>query len=100
MITYINLNFQWQDLCRAYIVEARWYHGGKTPRLKEYLENGSVSIGAHLSHLHAYLYLPTNAIRMLDLDSLDTSRSSLIYCSSLNARLLNDLGSFKVPAFI
>ncbi|KAI9085911.1 hypothetical protein K1719_031988 [Acacia pycnantha] len=85
----------WQDLCRAYIVEARWYHGGKTPRLKEYLENGSVSIGVHLSHLHAYLYLPNNAIRKLDLDSLDPSRSNLIYFSSLNTRLLNDLGSFK-----
>nr|QHU78620.1 putative monoterpene synthase [Albizia julibrissin] len=85
----------WQDLCRAYIVEARWYHGGKTPSLKEYLENGSISIGAHISHLHAYLYLPDNAIRKMDLDSLDPSRSNLIYSSSLNARLLNDLGSFK-----
>ncbi|KAK4255900.1 hypothetical protein QN277_008835 [Acacia crassicarpa] len=92
---YSYLKKGWQDLCRAYIVEARWYHGGKTPRLKEYLENGSVSIGVHLSHLHAYLYLPNNDIRKLDLDSLDLSRSDLIYFSSLNTRLLNDLGSFK-----
>ncbi|KAI9086084.1 hypothetical protein K1719_032161 [Acacia pycnantha] len=91
---YPYLKKRWQDICRAYIVEARWYHGGKTPRLKEYLENGWISIGGPLFHLHTYLYLPNSPIRKLELDSLDPY-SDLVYLSSLNFRLINDLGSFK-----
>ncbi|XP_054813220.1 terpene synthase 10-like [Prosopis cineraria] len=87
----------WQDFCKAFMVEARWYHGGKTPSLKEYLENGWVSIGGPLLHLHAYVLMPNNPIRDLDLDliSLHDQHSNLLHVSGLNFRLLNDLGTFK-----
>ncbi|KAI9086077.1 hypothetical protein K1719_032154 [Acacia pycnantha] len=55
---YPYLKKRWQDICRAYIVEARC------------------------------------PIRKLELDSLDPY-SDLVYLSSLNFRLINDLGSFK-----
>ncbi|PIA43665.1 hypothetical protein AQUCO_01800018v1 [Aquilegia coerulea] len=36
----------WADLCKAYLIEAKWFYTGYTPTLKEYLENAVVSIGA------------------------------------------------------
>ncbi|XP_054792750.1 exo-alpha-bergamotene synthase-like [Prosopis cineraria] len=88
------LKTRWQEICKAYMVEARWSHGGKTPRLEEYLENGRISISGPLFHLHAYLFLANNPISNHHLDSLDP-HSCLVYFSGLNFRLLNDLGSFQ-----
>ncbi|XP_054811990.1 (+)-epi-alpha-bisabolol synthase-like [Prosopis cineraria] len=85
----------WQDMCKAFMVEARWYHGGKTPSLKEYLENAWVSIGGHNYFLHTYLTMPNNSIKKQDLDFLDQRLSNLPYLAGLNFRLLNDIGSFK-----
>ena len=47
---------QWIDLCKAYLVEANWYHNGYTPTLKEYLENGWISISGHIALTLAYLH--------------------------------------------
>ncbi|XP_078150187.1 monoterpene synthase 8, chloroplastic-like [Carex rostrata] len=44
----------WKDLCKAYIVEARWYHSGFAPTIEEYLENAWVSISAHIALSYAY----------------------------------------------
>nr|QHU78623.1 putative monoterpene synthase [Albizia julibrissin] len=94
---YSYIKKWWQDVCKAFWVEARWCHGGKTPSLEEYLENGWISSSGPLFHIHAYLYLPNSSIRKQDLDSFDP-RSNLIYLPGLNFRLLNDLGSFKREA--
>ncbi|KAL0906968.1 hypothetical protein M5K25_025503 [Dendrobium thyrsiflorum] len=37
-------NNQWADLCKAYFIEAMWYHNGYTPTLDEYLENACVTV--------------------------------------------------------
>ncbi|KAG0455554.1 hypothetical protein HPP92_024846 [Vanilla planifolia] len=33
----------WVDLCKSFMVEARWYYTGYTPTFDEYLENGWIS---------------------------------------------------------
>nr|GLL47998.1 (-)-alpha-terpineol synthase-like [Ipomoea trifida] len=38
----------WSDLCRTYLVEAKWFNEGVRPRLKEFLENALVSVGGPL----------------------------------------------------
>ncbi|XP_065002087.1 monoterpene synthase 8, chloroplastic-like [Musa acuminata AAA Group] len=38
----------WADVCKAHMVEARWYHQGYTPNLEEYLENALVSVSGPL----------------------------------------------------
>ncbi|CAL9152007.1 unnamed protein product [Musa hybrid cultivar] len=38
-----HLKKAWADLCKAYMVEARWYHQGYTPNLKEYLGNALIA---------------------------------------------------------
>ncbi|KAI3822629.1 hypothetical protein L1987_10224 [Smallanthus sonchifolius] len=40
------------DLCKSYIVEARWYHSGHTPTLKDYLNNACITIGIPLTFMH------------------------------------------------
>ncbi|CAL9152028.1 unnamed protein product [Musa hybrid cultivar] len=49
-----HLKKAWADLCKAYMVEARWYHQGYTPNLEEYLENALVSISGILDLTLAY----------------------------------------------
>ncbi|CAL9152067.1 unnamed protein product [Musa hybrid cultivar] len=49
-----HLKNAWADLCKAYMVEARWYHQGYTPNLEEYLENALVSISGPLALTLAY----------------------------------------------
>ncbi|CAL9050432.1 unnamed protein product [Musa banksii] len=49
-----HLKKAWADLCKAYMVEARWYHQGYTPNLEEYLENALVSIAGPLALTLAY----------------------------------------------
>ncbi|PPS10156.1 hypothetical protein GOBAR_AA10484 [Gossypium barbadense] len=35
----------WTDLCKAYLLEAKWYYTGYTPTLQEYMDNGWISGG-------------------------------------------------------
>ncbi|KAI3687972.1 hypothetical protein L1987_81678 [Smallanthus sonchifolius] len=42
----------WADLCKSYLVEARWYHSGHTPTLEDYLNNACITIGSPLTFMH------------------------------------------------
>ncbi|KAL6136846.1 hypothetical protein ACLB2K_062141 [Fragaria x ananassa] len=46
---------EWENLCKSYMVEARWFYGGYTPTLEEYLKNAWTSVGGPGAMLHAYL---------------------------------------------
>nr|UXF47962.1 terpene synthase 4 [Euphorbia poissonii] len=82
----------WGDLCKAYLLEARWYHSGYTPSVEEYLENGWISIGGPLLLVHAY-FVATNQITNEATQSLKESYPDVIQLSSLITRLANDLGT-------
>ncbi|CAM0151658.1 unnamed protein product [Urochloa decumbens] len=43
----------WHDLCKAFLVEARWHQQGYTPSFREYLANGWVTSTGPLLLLHA-----------------------------------------------
>lgn len=86
--------FQWADLCRAYLKEAKWYSSGYTPTLQEYLNNAWISISAPLILVHAY-FLDINPINKEALDCLDTYQH-IIRCSAMILRLANDLGTSSV----
>ncbi|RWR97948.1 LOW QUALITY PROTEIN: E-beta-ocimene/myrcene synthase [Cinnamomum micranthum f. kanehirae] len=55
------------DLCKAMLVEAKWYYSGYKPSLEEYLNNGWVSSSGPVILVHAFLLskLPT-ATQVLD----------------------------------
>ncbi|WOK92035.1 chloroplast terpene synthase [Canna indica] len=49
-----HLKRAWTDLCKSYLVEAKWYHQGYTPKLDEYLDNAWISISGHVVLSLAY----------------------------------------------
>ncbi|KAJ0848853.1 putative R-linalool synthase [Helianthus annuus] len=81
----------WADLCKAYLVEARWYYSGYKPTLQEYLDNGYVSISGPVVLMHAKFATSVGATqeilqRMEEFEKIDRY-------SSLVLRLADDLGT-------
>ncbi|XP_045799686.1 terpene synthase 10-like [Trifolium pratense] len=87
------LKKSWADLCKAYLIEAKWYHSGYTPTLEEYLENAWISIGAPVILTHAYFVIP-QSFKMEDLAHLEEN-PNIIRFSAMILRLANDLGTYK-----
>ncbi|KAG9454308.1 hypothetical protein H6P81_007212 [Aristolochia fimbriata] len=52
-----RLRRTWADLCKAYLVEARWFTEGKVPPLEDYLRNGVTTGGTHMALVHAFFLL-------------------------------------------
>ncbi|KAI3515699.1 hypothetical protein L1887_14602 [Cichorium endivia] len=86
-----HLKKAWADLCKAYLVEARWYHSGHTPTLKEYLDNACVSIAAPviLMHLKFLTSFSSKEEMLQDMESAE----NIVRYSSLILRLADDLGT-------
>ncbi|KAK2980247.1 hypothetical protein RJ640_029528, partial [Escallonia rubra] len=76
-----EMAYDWTDLCRAYLLEATWYHKGYTPAFEEYIENASISVGAPLALVHAYNSF-ANPMTKEALDCLD-KHSDIIRWSSI-----------------
>ncbi|KAI9113043.1 hypothetical protein K1719_015975 [Acacia pycnantha] len=81
----------WADLCKSYLVEAKWYYSNYQPSLQEYLENAWVSISAPVILVHAYLLLNTS-IKKEDLVCIQ-QYSDIIQSSAAILRLADDLGT-------
>ncbi|CAK7349935.1 unnamed protein product [Dovyalis caffra] len=86
-----SLKKMWGDLCRAYLQEARWYHAGYKPTLKEYLGNAWMSISTPLVLGHAFFFI-TNPITE-EASKCIMEYPDIIRYSSLIFRLANDLGT-------
>ncbi|XP_065858807.1 terpene synthase 10-like [Euphorbia lathyris] len=82
----------WADLCKSYLLEAKWYHSGYKTSLKEYLKNSWISISGPLLLVHAY-FAATNQITNEATDSLKDSYPEVVQLSSLITRLADDLGT-------
>ncbi|KAH0467958.1 hypothetical protein IEQ34_002991 [Dendrobium chrysotoxum] len=82
----------WLDLCKAYMVEARWYYIGYSPTFEEYLDNAWISVSAPLVSVMA-LCMSEN-LTNFSLESFDFY-PSIIRQSSIIFRLYNDLGTSK-----
>nr|QBP79202.1 monoterpene synthase [Lilium hybrid cultivar] len=87
------LKKEWENLCGSYLVEAKWFHEGYTPSLKEYLKNAWISIGGPMTFVFAYCLLG----HTLGDNSLNCLKQGFdpIYWSSLILRLNDDLGTSK-----
>ncbi|KAM7530147.1 hypothetical protein LguiB_033557 [Lonicera macranthoides] len=81
----------WADLCKSYLLEAKWYYSGYTPTLEEYMDNAWISISAPVILVHAHFFV-TNP---LTADSLECLKKypDIIRWPSVILRLTNDLGT-------
>ncbi|XP_058210688.1 tricyclene synthase EBOS, chloroplastic-like isoform X2 [Rhododendron vialii] len=85
----------WVDLCKAFLLEAKWCFEKETPTFKAYLENGVVSASMMLISVHAY-FLLTETITKEALECLEKKDyHPLMECPSLIFRLSNDLATSK-----
>ncbi|XP_058071038.1 alpha-terpineol synthase, chloroplastic-like [Magnolia sinica] len=85
------LRKSWADLCKAYLVEARWYYSGYTPTLDEYLNNAWISVSGPVILVHAYVSMK----QMITKEALDCvgSYENIMQWSSMILRLSDDLGT-------
>lgn len=76
------------------MMEAKWYHTGYKPTLKEYIENAWISISGPVILVHAYVFV-TSPITLKDMESFK-QYGDIIRCSSTILRLANDRGTSSV----
>ncbi|RZS29197.1 hypothetical protein BHM03_00062899 [Ensete ventricosum] len=88
-----DAGYRWVDICKSYLLEAKWYHHGRTPKLGEYLDNAWTSISGPLLLTHAYCMsddLTEEALRSIH------KYQDLARWSSKLFRLYDDLATSKV----
>lgn len=89
--TYV---FQWTDMFKAFLQEKKWSLNKETPTLKDYLENGWMSVSGVVILVHTYFFM-TQKITKHGLESLENYHN-LLRWSSIIFRLCNDLGTSTV----
>ena len=85
---------QWENMCKAFLVEAKWYYEGETPKYEDYINNGWVSSSGPLLLTHAY-FLASPSITREGLDCLFNNHD-LLRLPSIIFRLANDLATSEV----
>jgi (-)-alpha-terpineol synthase len=55
--------FQWADLCKSYLLEAKWYQSGYKPSLQEYIQNAWISISGSVVLGHAYFFVTNPVVK-------------------------------------
>ncbi|CAL5356722.1 unnamed protein product [Camellia sinensis] len=53
---HIILHLKKVDLCKSYLLEAKWYYNGYTPTFEEYMKNAWISISGPVMLVHAYCF--------------------------------------------
>ncbi|KAJ8549686.1 hypothetical protein K7X08_033393 [Anisodus acutangulus] len=86
-----HIRKQWVNLCKAYLLEVRWYQRGYTPSLDEFLRNAWITNTGPVLIMHAYFCI-TNPIKEEELECLK-HYPAIIYSPSLILRLVNDLAT-------
>ncbi|KAI7734876.1 hypothetical protein M8C21_002730 [Ambrosia artemisiifolia] len=81
----------WAELCKSYLVEAKWYYSGHTPTLQEYLDNAWVSISSPLVFMHIRFSSSISSTEEI-LQWFEESKN-IIYLASFICRLADDLGT-------
>ncbi|XP_077251531.1 alpha-terpineol synthase, chloroplastic-like isoform X3 [Tasmannia lanceolata] len=81
----------WADLCKAYLVEAKWYSNGYIPTLDEYLDNAWISISGSVILAHAFVSAKPKITKEA-LECID-NYPNLLRWSSMILRLCDDLGT-------
>ncbi|MQL97711.1 hypothetical protein Taro_030408 [Colocasia esculenta] len=79
----------WADLCRAFLIEAKWCYEKCMPTFKDYMGNAWMSISVHVVLAHAILFMDVDMTEK-DFEHLRQYPPVICYSSTI-FRLLNDL---------
>ncbi|KAK8938337.1 hypothetical protein KSP40_PGU007655 [Platanthera guangdongensis] len=88
-----HLKRAWSDICKAFLVEARWCNSGYIPTLEEYLDNAWISVAAPLTLVYSQCL--SENLTMKSLENLYFYPSMARHSSTI-FRLHDDLGTSKV----
>ena len=88
---------QWADMCKSFLLEAKWYSSGYIPTLDEYIENAWVSVSGPVILLHAYTLI-ANPAKEEALQFLQ-EYPHIIRWPSMIFRLANDLATSSVRTY-
>ncbi|XP_065879090.1 probable terpene synthase 13 [Euphorbia lathyris] len=88
-----SLRKTWGTLCKAFLVEARWFISGKTPNAEEYLQNGIVSSGVYVVLLHIFFMLGHGSTS--EATDFINDNPAIVSSAATILRLWDDLGSAK-----
>ncbi|XVF17076.1 hypothetical protein REPUB_Repub10bG0086800 [Reevesia pubescens] len=81
----------WANLCKSYLLEAKWYYSGYTPTLQEYMDNAWISVSGSVMLGHAYLV--TDSITKEGLQGFEEYYPNIIFWTCIILRLTDDLGT-------
>ncbi|KAK7362996.1 hypothetical protein VNO77_05121 [Canavalia gladiata] len=86
-----SLRKTWESLCKAFLVEAKWFASGKLPSAEEYLKNGIISCGVHIVIVHSF-FLLGHGLTKQNVDIIDTF-PPIVSSPATILRLWDDLGN-------
>ncbi|XP_065878824.1 probable terpene synthase 13 [Euphorbia lathyris] len=89
----VSLRKSWGSLCKAFLVEARWFHTSNIPSAEEYLENGIMSAGVHVVLVHLF-FLLGEGINNESVEFIE-GNPGIISSTAKILRLWDDLGFAK-----
>ncbi|KAJ4946672.1 hypothetical protein NE237_016328 [Protea cynaroides] len=85
------LKKSWIDLCKSYLIEAKWYYKGHKTTLEEYLNNAVISVACNVALIHSF-FLLQQTVPEEGFDCI-SQFLNLLHWSSMISRLADDLGT-------
>ncbi|KAL8217017.1 hypothetical protein R6Q57_023854 [Mikania cordata] len=79
------------NLCKSYLLEARWYHSGHTPTLTDYLNNACITIGSPLTLMH--IKISTSITSTQEILQWFEKFENIVHLTALIVRLADDLAT-------
>nr|QIZ63908.1 TPS [Primula forbesii] len=89
VISYLKKT--WVDLCKMFMLEAKWFHSGYKPTFDEYMNIAWISGAAPLMLVHDYI-LVTKPLKKENLEFLEEKHKTIKWAAII-FRLTNDLAT-------
>lgn len=88
--------WQWIDMIEGFMVEAKWFNGGRAPNLEEYIENGVSTAGAYMALVHLFFLIGEGVTDQNAQLLMNKPYPKLFSAAGRILRLWDDLGTAKV----
>ncbi|XXG69515.1 hypothetical protein AAC387_Pa06g2360 [Persea americana] len=81
----------WTEMCKAYLVEAKWYGNGYTPTLEQFLQTSWISVGS--LGLQTYVYCLLGQNLALEANDFSEKMSNILQLPGRIFRFADDLAT-------